>query len=441
MKTQVFALSVLFLVCSCSKPTQPPPTVRTIELSVEDASCTETWLRIQITDASPPPFVISLTRDHQTLRTLQLSTRDTLFVDEGLLQNRTYTYKAFRLDNTQLVDSSTHVIVTTLDSTSHSFSFRIDTLGVISSVLSDVAIISENDIWVVGELYLNDSSGNLDPNPYNVAHWNGVNWEAIRIYSDCRLYWPNCGPVYFTVSRGKAAFAFGPNDVWIVAGGVHHFDGTRWVEQQAMVEIGGTNKIWGSSSTNLWFVGNGGRLIQKSGNTWRQVESGTTLAVQDIIGDGPLSSGQQQVLAVASNKFTNNGVAVLGISSAAVVSYQVSGLPTTSLVGIWGTVGRKYYVCGDGVFETYDLRSPWRAVPGIPMIFTEGIRGNALNDVIVVGDFGLVLHWNGVDWHQYTGAELPFFPGQFESVDVTEDLVVAVGWFNDGRAVVLRGRK
>ena len=56
-----------------------------------------------------------------------------------------------------------------MDTTSHNFTWDIDTLG-ISGTLRDVQIIDENNIWVVGEI-------ETDTATYNAAHWNGNDWE------------------------------------------------------------------------------------------------------------------------------------------------------------------------------------------------------------------------------------------------------------------------
>ncbi|MBI5474091.1 MAG: hypothetical protein HY961_17285 [Ignavibacteriae bacterium] len=272
MMTKYICFSIIafttFLAGSCKETPPEPPSSATLALTAEDASCTEAWLKVTSTEV---PATVRLLRDGQRTSDFRLQTSDSLVVNDGLLPKRTYAYQLQKLSSdSTVIETSASVQVTTMDTTSHDFAWQIDTLGVTSSVLRDVAIISENDIWAVGELYFNDTTtGQLDPILYNVAHWDGTRWEIKRLLSDCRLYWPNCGPVFFTPSRGKAVFAFGPNDVWIVAGGVHHFDGTRWTEQRAIVEIGSTNKMWGSSSRDLWFVGNAGLIIHYNGSVWR----------------------------------------------------------------------------------------------------------------------------------------------------------------------------
>ncbi len=44
-----------------------------------------------------------------------------------------------------------------------------------------MAIIDENNIWAVGEIYLNDSTGQPDPHPYGIIHWNGTEWNVQKL--------------------------------------------------------------------------------------------------------------------------------------------------------------------------------------------------------------------------------------------------------------------
>jgi len=60
------------------------------------------------------------------------------------------------------------------DTTSHAFSFQEFTFGGASaSALYDVVIVSDTNIWAVGEIYLDSANGNLVPFPYNAVHYNG----------------------------------------------------------------------------------------------------------------------------------------------------------------------------------------------------------------------------------------------------------------------------
>ncbi len=90
-----------------------------------------------------------------------------------------------------------------------------------NSVLYDVAIIDENNIWAVGEIYMNDSLGNPDYKVYNAAHWDGIEWELKRI-----PYYYN-GQTYY--SGIKAIYAFNENDIWFGTGNMIRWNGTQFI--------------------------------------------------------------------------------------------------------------------------------------------------------------------------------------------------------------------
>jgi hypothetical protein len=107
-----------------------------------------------------------------------------------------------------------------------------------------VSIISDSNIWAVGELFLNDSSGNLDPILYNAAHWDGSSWRVTRI-----PYMYQGSPIYGPI---RWIFALDESDIWF--GNSVHWDG----QQFHNVNIGtsifygiGSNKMWGSPFCEL----------------------------------------------------------------------------------------------------------------------------------------------------------------------------------------------
>jgi len=323
-----------------------------------------------------------------------------------------------------------------MDTTSHNFTWQIDTLGVTSSVLYDVAIINDTLAYAVGEIFLRDSTGQLDPVYYNVAKWNGRRWEIFRILSNCRLYYPNCGPVILTVATGRAVFAFAWNDIWIAAGGIHHFDGSQWTEQRAIVEVGSTNKIWGSSSSNLWLVGNNGLITNYNGSTWQRVESGTDVRLTDIWGVRDRETNESFVVTVGSYTFSPGERSILRITGNTVES--IPWVNNRRAHSIWFASSSRWYLCGDGVW-TRKPDKVWYEVLGIPVIpyFTEHVRGVASNNVFAVGDFGVVTHFNGITWRIYQEGSLADI---FYSVAYNGHLMVSVGFVGQ-RALALRGIK
>ena len=137
------------------------------------------------------------------------------------------------------------------DTTSHLVLWRTDTIGY-GGALKDIAIISEDNIWAVGEIYLKDSTGQFDRELYNVLQWNGVRWNPRRIY----FYF---GGVRY-LSSCEAVLAFGPDDVWLACNAPRHWDGQSLnnVDVTELVGSGQINAMGGKSSTDFYVAGNNG---------------------------------------------------------------------------------------------------------------------------------------------------------------------------------------
>ncbi|MCK6619647.1 MAG: glucosyl transferase [Calditrichaceae bacterium] len=322
------------------------------------------------------------------------------------------------------------------DTTSHHFTWQIDTIGLYSSYLLDVAIVDENDIWAVGEIHTAetdtfDSLGNWVP-PYNAVHWDGQQWELKWIPTNSVV-----GIGYYPI---HTVFAFGSDNIWMFsdAGSYCHWNGTNWQSQYVPERQGGINKIWGSSSTDLYFVGTNGNITHYNGSSWQKLESGTTVDIQDIWGALNPQTGEYEILAVASFGPVNpTEIKILQIRGTTIASVSTEGLPP-GLSSIWFIPGKKYYLVGDGVFHTDEIGKSWQHDSNHPMLYKSAVRGSQIDDVIIVGGFGLVSHFNGVGWHHYKDNELPSFFGTYGSVDYQSNFLVAVGWIGD-QAIILRG--
>ncbi|MDA3870889.1 MAG: hypothetical protein PF551_00880 [Candidatus Marinimicrobia bacterium] len=87
----------------------------------------------------------TIKRNDSTIINGWMIDNEEIVTDENLEPNTQYTYKAYSKN-----DESEIVTAITMDTTSHDFTWTIDTLGIYGSSLRDVAIIDENNIWVVG---------------------------------------------------------------------------------------------------------------------------------------------------------------------------------------------------------------------------------------------------------------------------------------------------
>lgn len=431
--------SVLFvfsLSCNTTEVPPPPEPGRSITLSLEDVGVTEAWIQVTVS-AEVSDRVTVLERDNQPIDTTLISSADTLVFDDELGPARVYEYRSYYLDGSSDEDTSDVLQVATLDTTSHQMIWQIDTLGDgSSSILYDVAIISESSVWTVGEVFLNDSSGEIDPVQYNAAQWDGAQWDIMRVmFPVCDVNGNEVGASPFT---SNSVFAVASSNVWMSSGAtVVHWNGSvfdRICLAPGLV-LGSLLEIWGTEA-GIYVVGRGGTVITNTGGDWRRVESGTTTDIVDVRGYPNPSDTGLKALAVASSPEETRIISLSGGTARDTLDW-----PTMDrLSGVWIDEGSVVYVSGAGIWR--HRGSVWNQMSGLPeQVFLTAVRGTGENDIFAVAWRGIVTHFNGVRWHQYTEISENF---NFTAVAVSEDLVVAVGFtgglFSD-KAVALVGRR
>ena len=392
-----------------------PPTGLTINLKLEDVSCTEAW--ITLSSNLRLPAAIELKQNNQAISIINLDQSDSLLFIDSLLPNTSYTFQA---SNNAYRVLSNQLQVNTLDTTSHNFTRQSWTFGEhSSSVLYDVAIIDENNIWAVGEIYINDSLGQPDPARYNAAIWNGQNWAIQRI-----PYYYQGQPFYHSI---QSVFAFGSNDIWFCGNGVVHWDGDSFIPIPIPTNVWGPyqmNKLWGTSSEDLYIVGNEGNIAYYSGPSsgWQKIESGTDVDIQDIWGVTD-NNANTFILCAASNAVEPGEHKILRINNSYSVD-SISWISNRRVNSVWMESKFQLFACGDGMFirSNADL---WVQQDELTPVFKERIRGNSKNDLFVVGVFGLLAHYNGVDWREYPEASAALV---YTSLDFKNNLMVTVGY-------------
>ena len=96
------------------------------------------------------------------------------------------------------------------------------------------------------------------------------------------------------------------------------------------------------------------------------------------------------------------------------------------------------YICGSGMKEYQ--QGEWKQL-NLPNYFTEAIRGNGENDVIAVGDYGFITHFNGVRWESENIANNYVF----YSVAIKNNTVAIAGVSTSGvvagSAIVVIGKR
>lgn len=425
------ACAVTLLSCN-DETTKPPDDNSYFQLTLEDVSCTEAWVRLTTRFQFSP---LALKRNGKTIRMLQLSSSDTVLYDDGLLPGQTYTYQAVWLfDNTEM-DTTNTIHATTLDVTRSDFKFQKYFFGDGNgSSLYDVAIVNDTLAYAVGEIYLKDSTGIIDPHAYNLVKWDGKSWKLMRIY-----FYTVQGQEHRTPYPAKSIIVLNATDIWIDMGGeIAHWNGIS--EPQITFIPVSTLKLWAESSKSIYAVGYSGGIAHYDGKSWKKIESGTTLTIYDIWGSKNPRTGESEILCVASDHSNNRDRKLLQIKESSIIELAGDSLLWT-LSAIWFIPERKYIIGGGGGLtisqRIEDLK--WSRDKMVTNYYPTSVRGNSLNDVFAVGAFGLLLHFDGFQW--YSHHNQTYMPsGAFREISVKNNTLIAVGWENN-KACALIGRR
>ena len=301
------------------------------------------------------------------------------------------------------------------DTTSSNFTWQVDTIGAQGSVLYDCAVINDTLAYAVGELFPRDSTGKANQAElYNAARWDGKKWTMIKVpynYQGTLVY----NPIH-------TVFALSATDIYFGGNGLEQWNGNKFSNIDAVNKFWTGHlmqKIWASSDNNIYIVGDRGTVVHYNGS-WHQVQTGTTLPFQDIWGDG----GQVLTIASSHNYLGRQLYSLQGNTATAISDsglYYVFG-------GLWFVANKKYYVVGDGVFEKSSLQSSsWYRYPlgEVASDYSDAIRGNGLNDIVIVGDFADISHFNGSSWREYKEIQNP--SDQLLSVSIKGNIIITVG--------------
>ncbi|OYV84562.1 MAG: hypothetical protein B7Z63_06720, partial [Ignavibacteriae bacterium 37-53-5] len=275
------------------------------------------------------------------------------------------------------------------DTTSNDWAFTEMMLGDGGgSQLYDVSIVNDTLAYAVWAVYLNDSTGHLDPSAYNLVEWNGQTLKPMRLQ-----FLTFCGDPYTGSYPTSAVYSLGPKDTWVASASqiVQWNDTSQTPAACIPVSV---NRLWGTRSTSLYAVGYGGEVARYNGNVWQKFPSGTTLNIQDIYGYGGA------VLAIASYPGESLDKAILQITGTSITQLSTAGIQWP-LSSVWFVPGH-YYVVGQGIYEKTPLsQSTWHEDSVDTVDFFSSIRGNAWNDFFVAGGYGQLLHFNGKTWRSY----------------------------------------
>ncbi|MCF7801013.1 MAG: hypothetical protein K9N34_03235 [Candidatus Marinimicrobia bacterium] len=424
---------LLSLMTTCQEPEKPEPYPDSdLVLEKLDVSCTEAWLRLVLTQTdsgATDSIPIILTRDGEAIQPFAFTPPETLVMDAGLYPSHSYQYQVQRqsVHDNKIIDSSNTLTVTTLDTTSHDFTWTIDTLGNYGSYLNDVAMIDEDNIWAVGMI-------ETDSGSYNAAHWEGEEWGLVRI-----------APPPFLFAPLTSIYALSGTDVWVAGTAPMEFDGEIWNAKPTYPTSGWINAIWGSSPEDVWFVGNGGSIVHYDGSGFVAINNLTDLDLVSITG-----SGSNNVW-VSGNNLTTGGInqillhfdgqnweqvlynTVTNIRVPNYISGFIAGVYIESPFNILLYTHLGFYRAS--VSTRGEAEFLWNTSNDGTAI--EVLIGNDRNDLFAAGSHARIWHFNGNNFRGY-----PAIPdvGTINGGAINRNYAVFVGsTYSDYHSFVIKG--
>ena len=425
-----FAMTLLLGVQVGCEHNSIGPQSPVLLLTAERVESIEVALVLKTTDASTLGD-FEIRRDGVRLFSQSAASAETTVVDTTVLPARKYVYQAFRHIG-GATQASNILTVTTMDTTSHNYTWDLQTIGVFQSSLNDVWGSSPTDVYAVGRVEVPDGDTQS-----NVIHFDGNSWRTVT---------EAAFDTGFAYGEFGGIFGFSANDIWVVGTNVLHWDGNKWKPFAfTLIRTGPTSAgvitldtllaanyftaIWGTSSKDLFAVGDKGVIVHYDGQKWTKMESGTDLTLRDVWG-----FSSTDVYCVGADFFGGQGI-VLRYDGKQWRPVQVDPMNSFRRFGVWGIADNHIYVVGDFAYRFNGQK--WRRidVPDLNILKQE-ITGTAANNIVVVGDFGIVLHWNGASWKRYDEVS---FTGTIRGVWTNGKEVIAVGW-TSALGVIIYGK-
>jgi hypothetical protein len=449
----LLAASIAWLSCNTtdppSPPPPPPPPEMRIALSAEDVGVDDIVLKVSFPD-SVPAHLTSLLRDATVIWNGVVSARDTIFVDSTLQVRTTYTYSAIAIRDSVDSVATSPVSVTTLDTTSHQFNYDIQSFGDFPpNAIYDVAILREDFAVAVGEIYLRDSLGGFDPLPYNYLQWDGSSWhlsKAAAVNNGNRIV-----PPLYGVS------IVSENEIWVTCELIWRWDGQTWTSFDDDFLYGAWFGIRAISSSEIYFGSTQGIIAHHDGSSWHYTSHVSSTTVQDIWGmaDGNMVAGGSNAQSVTGTVLKGRGSQwqkiVDGVNSTSIDSTE---LWRTKVYGMTSSVwcDERNTIYAAGIFLYKYKHGRWGFVSSLEGNYLGGnpghifwgsilsVRGNKSNDMVLFGEHGTALHYNGKTWKRVGPPYEPTSLSMWNCSATLGNLVIAGGNEN-GRATLMVMRR
>ncbi len=345
-----------------------------------------------------------------------------------------------------------------VDTTNHTFTWQLDTIGAEGGIVEDVAIIDENNIWAVGEFYKVPWGDEL----FNFAHFDGSKWVLVKNKFKFKDIYPESSSNDSILTRGTAIANIGNNELIGTANAIYKFGSNqKWdfIRQGNLPIQSNAESIWGTSADNIYFGGTNQNLARWDGSSFQKintppVNSPSTKTFHSITGT---SDGSKIWANVMSGDSESRIISVLFEGNSTSTSWtqvysgvQLNFIPDDAdtelksyISDMWAADDNYLYILTSfGIYKYDHLQKKsvkyWRN-KNEPVWGALVLAGVAGNDMVFTGHGGLIYYFNGAEIKKvYSGLEN--VPGLFESIRYKSNLIVAVGRGVRQQPLVLRGK-
>ncbi len=319
------------------------------------------------------------------------------------------------------------------DTTSHAFTWRVDTLGAFGSVLMDVEAVSENEVWACGEIELKERP---EVDRYNVVRWNGSEYEFLK------------AKAYGGVSLAEAILPFPDGTVWVFMAGVAYsfWNGDSFKTEYFDGEVTGrVMDAWGTATDDFYVVGQFGSIAHYDGTSFTPMESGTDITLFEIQGYVDPQTNKQHIWVLG---FVTGRSVVLKLEDGVWKHmWEMEMLQNnfrfpqslfiddseTVVMSVWSGLDQRgrLYCFDQNDFTNYRLLAEHSA-------YSRGFGGTGINDLFVAGinQYNIV-HFNGSTVFQYSELRAA---GLLTEIATLNDKIYIVGDTAGGaHAVIMHG--
>jgi len=281
-----------------------------------------------------------------------------------------------------------------------------------------------------------------------------VEWELLTI---------KIAP-YFVFTQITSIASFAENDIWLGTNIPYHWDGNQWRGyfpedgwEDEWNFSGYIRKMWGTSSSNLYFIGNVGSIVHYDGSSFTKLESGTEKPIIDIWGldenhvwataytntiDNEHPSGYESVTLYYNGtewvkKYVSTTYFPVYTDSISSWMFSAWAYGDTVYITCEGGLWKESITTGQGTFLN-------QSTLGFDEWHLNQVRGNGYNDLFLLSGWGQIAHYNGNSWRVILDltSQFPDPPPFSWRLDVKGDMVTFCGIFNlSEKALIVRGQR